>query len=70
VAVLLDVAVLLPVVVLVDVAAVAIAAPPPTRAPVKARLISAGFSLGIGLHLLGSMKTTIRPVCRTPVGER
>ena len=60
---LLDVVVLL-----LDDAALATAAPPPTRAPVTTRVVSAGFSLRIVVHLLSSRATTMRPDRRSAVG--
>jgi hypothetical protein len=58
-------AVLVAVVVLVELAALAIAAPPPTRAPVSATAVR---TLRIGIHLLGSFDRTILAVCRSDVG--
>jgi hypothetical protein len=59
---------LLDVVVLLLDAALAIAAPPPTRAPVTTRVVIAGFSLRIVVHLLSSGATTLRADRRSAVG--
>jgi hypothetical protein len=61
--------VLLPLVEVVDVAALAIAAPPPARAPVTARVVSNGFRFRIFVHLLSSTCQTILATGRSAVAE-
>jgi hypothetical protein len=66
---LLGAAVLVPVVDVVPVAALAIAAPPPTRAPLTASVVIRGFRRGIGLtSFCACHANTIRPVRRSGVG--